>query len=134
MTIFGAEVGPPRSFARGRGPVDDHLGDLDDLDLEEVEAPGRESFEGDEFGGDLLAELPAAPVEEEIDLELEQEIRREIEEIEELEREMGLRGPADAHPRAERSRHAAVQISRGRGLSNHRFKRSSAGATKYSSR
>ncbi len=40
-----------------------------------------------------------AAADEEIDAELEQEIRREIEEIEELEREMGLRGPADARPK-----------------------------------
>ena len=44
------------------------------------------------------ASAPSQPrvVEEEIDPELEQEIRKEIEEIEELEREMGLRGPVEA--------------------------------------
>ncbi len=128
---FGAEAGPSQSFARGRAPVDDHLDDLDDLDLEDIEAPGRESFEGDEFGGDLLADRPAAPVEEEIDLELEQEIRREIEEIEELEREMGLRGPADARPR--RGEEPAARRADRVGavaLSNHRFRKSSAGATR----
>ena len=46
---------------------------------------------------DLRAE-PARVAEEEIDPELEQEIRKEIEEIEELEREMGLRGPGEARP------------------------------------
>ena len=74
------------------------------------------SFEGDEFGGDELADLPAAPVEEEIDLELEQEIRREIEEIEELEREMGLRGPADARPRRGEEPARGGRAGRGRGL------------------
>ena len=81
-----------------------------------LEGPGREPFESDEFGGDELAERPAAPVEEEIDHELEQEIRREIEEIEELEREMGLRGPADARPRRGEDTSRGGRTSRGRGL------------------
>ncbi len=77
----------------------------------------REGFEIDEFAGDELADIPASPVEEEIDLELEQEIRREIEEIEELEREMGLRGPADARPRPRRGAGAGRPLrGRGRGL------------------
>jgi ribonuclease E len=40
-----------------------------------------------------------AVVDEEIDPELLEEIRREAEEIAELEREMGLRGPVEARPR-----------------------------------
>src|SRR5262249_28410081 len=63
------------------------------------------------------ARLPAAP-EEEIDPELEEEIRREIEEIAELEREMGLRAPVGAGPRRgeEREEEAARgDRPRGRG-------------------
>ncbi len=63
--------------------------EFEDLDLEEIEVVDREDLE-EEF----VREAPrGAAVEEEIDPELEQEIRKEIEEIEELEREMGLRGP-----------------------------------------
>jgi ribonuclease E len=113
---LAAEVGPSHSLARSRTPDDDTLGDLDDLDLEEIGGPGTESFEGDEFGSEELAERPSTPVEEEIDLELEQEIRREIEEIEELEREMGLRGPADARPRRGEEAARGGRSSRGRGL------------------
>jgi ribonuclease E len=113
---FSADVEPARSFTRGRAADDEVLGDLDDLDLDEVAGPDRESFEVDEFGGDELVDHPVAPVEEEIDLELEQEIRREIEEIEELEREMGLRGPADARPRRGEEPARGVRPSRGRGL------------------
>ena len=60
--------------------------------------------------------VPSSPFEEEIDLELEQEIRREIEEIEELEREMGLRGPADARPRRGEEPARGGRSVRGRGL------------------
>ena len=111
-----AEVKPTRPFTRGRAPVDETLGDLDDLDLDELGGEVHESFEIDEFAGDELADIPAPPVEEEIDLELEQEIRREIEEIEELEREMGLRGPADARPKRGEDAARGGRSGRGRGL------------------
>ncbi len=55
-----------------------------------------------------------SPADEEIDAELEQEIQREIDEIAELEREMGLRGPAEARGRGEPSR--GGRPMRGRGL------------------
>jgi len=55
-------------------------------------------------------------VEEEIDLELEQEIRKEIEEIEELEREMGLRGPAEPTGRRGEEPARGGRPIRGRGL------------------
>jgi ribonuclease E len=113
---FGADVKPARPFAHGRTADDEVLGDLDDLDLDDVEGPERESFEVDEFGGEELAGRPAAPADEEIDHELEQEIRREIEEIEELEREMGLRGPADARPRRGEEPARGARPARGRGL------------------
>jgi ribonuclease E len=113
---FVTEVKPARPFTRGRAPVDESLGDFDDLDLDDLGGGAREGFEVDEFGGDELAEIPTAPVEEEIDLELEQEIRREIEEIEELEREMGLRGPADARPKRGEEAARGGRSGRGRGL------------------
>ena len=113
---FGADVEPAAPFTRGRAPVDDTMGDLDDLDLDELEGDAREGFEVDEFAGDELADIPVSPVDEEIDLELEQEIRREIEEIEELEREMGLRGPADAKPRRGDEPARGGRSGRGRGL------------------
>ena len=113
---FVTEVKPTRPFTRGRAPVDESLGDLDDLDLDDLGGGAREGFEIDEFGGDELAEIPTTPVEEEIDLELEQEIRREIEEIEELEREMGLRGPADARPKRGEEPARGGRSGRGRGL------------------
>src|SRR6185312_15749310 len=58
--------------------------------------------EADEFDEDVVAdELREEPVglDEGIDPGLEEEIRKEAEEIAELEREMGLRGPFDARPR-----------------------------------
>jgi len=113
---FATDVEPTKSFMPGRTPDDEALDDLDDLDLEEVGGHGREAFEVDEFVGDELTELAPAHVEEEIDLELEQEIRREIEEIEELEREMGLRGPADARPRRGEEPSRGGRFNRGRGL------------------
>jgi ribonuclease E len=113
---FAADVEPSPPFTRGRAPVDDTLGDLDDLDLDDLDGGAREGFEVDEFGGDELASSPASPVDEEIDLELEQEIRREIEEIEELEREMGLRGPADARPGRGDDPARGGRSGRGRGL------------------
>ena len=113
---FAADIEPSKPFTRGSAPVDDTLGDLDDLDLEELEGGARDDFEVDEFAGDELADIPASPVDEEIDLELEQEIRREIEEIEELEREMGLRGPADARPGRGEDPTRGGRSGRGRGL------------------
>ncbi len=52
-------------------------------------------------GGDLEGdeEISTPVVDDEIDPGLEEEIRREIEEIAELEREMGLRGTTEARPR-----------------------------------
>src|SRR5262249_2654346 len=72
------------------------------------ELPPTDEFEFDEdaetgvFDEDLATEElveEATEIEEAIDPELEEEIRREAEEIAELEREMGLRGPFEARPR-----------------------------------
>ncbi|MFO0957824.1 MAG: Rne/Rng family ribonuclease [Isosphaeraceae bacterium] len=65
----------------------------------------REEFVEDEFDGieavdDDQGALLDAPPEEEIDPELEEEIRREIEEIQVLERELGLGGTIEARGRA----------------------------------
>src|SRR4029453_5970096 len=57
----------------------------------------------------------------EIDPELEEEIRKEIAEIAELEREMGLRGPVEARPRRGEDREPPEagrggRFTRGRGM------------------
>jgi ribonuclease E len=96
---FSPEVEPSRPFAGGHSPDLEALGDFDELDLEDAERSRLEPLEDDDFAADLLTDRPAAAVDDEIDVELEQEIRREIDEIEELEREMGLRGPAEAPAR-----------------------------------
>ena len=56
------------------------------------------------------------PADDEIDAELEQEIQREIDEIAELEREMGLRGPAEARSRRGDEPARGGRSVRGRGL------------------
>jgi ribonuclease E len=100
--------------------------EVDDLDLEpheepedaEIHAsatseiPSTSDFDFDEEGADHDFDddedededdrAPSARVpdpDDQIDPELEEEIRKEIEEIAELEREMGLRGTSEARPR-----------------------------------
>ncbi len=75
------EFGDESPRERGRGMSDDD----DDFD--------------DEDDDELVAAQQAPNPEDEIDPELEEEIRKEIEEIQELEREMGLRGTVEARPR-----------------------------------
>ncbi len=65
------------------GEVDDLDLDIEDLEDVDDDAEDMAIEEEDEIVDDLRAE-PARVAEEEIDLELEQEIRKEIEEIEEL--------------------------------------------------
>jgi ribonuclease E len=74
-------LGPAAMLDRG-----DELSDLHD------DFPGEAGPASAEFETELLHD-------EEIDPELEEEIRREIEEIQILEREMGLRGTTEARPR-----------------------------------
>jgi ribonuclease E len=93
-----ADIGSSRPLPAGP-PIDEELSDLDDLDLEEIEPAARARRQEDDFAADLLTDVSTAPARDEIDLELEQEIRREIGEIEELEREMGMRGSAEAPAR-----------------------------------
>jgi ribonuclease E len=88
---------------------------LDEFDFgDEAEAGYDEDMTGEEF-----REEGVSTADEAIDPELEEEIRREIEEIAVLEREMGLRGPSEARPRrgdeAETGR-GGRPSSRGRGL------------------
>ena len=87
--------------------------DVDDADVDDDE----DEDEADE----PFEERGLASAEDEIDPELEEEIRREVEEIAELEREMGLRGPSDARPRRGDERDAepgrpGPRAPRGRGL------------------
>ncbi|WP_435009086.1 Rne/Rng family ribonuclease [Tundrisphaera lichenicola] len=71
------------------------------------EIPSTSDFDfGEERGDDEFEDeddlAPSARIpgpEDEIDPELEEEIRKEIEEIAELERQMGLRGTVEARPR-----------------------------------
>ncbi len=87
-------------------PYDDDVDDLHD----------RDEIDGDE---------PRVPSpDDEIDPGLQEEIRREIEEIAELEREMGLRGTTEARPRRGDDRLAEAEggrpggrSARGRGVS-----------------
>src|SRR5262249_21384213 len=98
---FLSEAEGARSPARDRGGRARAQNEFDDLELEEVGDAGLAPIEDEDFLGDELTGHHEGPADEEIDVELEQEIRREIEEIEELEREMGLRGPAEARRRGE---------------------------------
>jgi ribonuclease E len=65
---------------------------FDDYDFDE-------SHDEDDEDDEILSPRETAIIDEGIDPELEEEIRREVEEIAELEREMGLRGPSEARPR-----------------------------------
>jgi ribonuclease E len=115
---FGPEIGHEPSYSRAR-PIEDIPGEeLDeiDLDFEDIQDADEMDFEDDESAAVGLEPGSARSVEEEIDPELEQEIRKEIDEIEELEREMGLRGPVEARPRRGDDAARAGRPSRGRGM------------------
>lgn len=92
--------------------------EVDEFDFDD----DAEVLEDEDEASGLIHEHRAVPVnpEEEIDPELEEEIRREIEEIAELEREMGLRGPVEARPRRGDERdvesRAGGRPARGRGM------------------
>jgi ribonuclease E len=113
---FKSLLEPTGSLDERREPDEATLDDLSDLELEEVGGRGRDRLDDDDFGHDALASRPAGSVKEEIDVELEQEIRREIEEIEELEREMGFRGPTDSRTRRGDEPPRGGHFTRGRGL------------------
>jgi ribonuclease E len=107
--------------------AEDEVPDVDDFDFgDEPHARGRHDvdLDDDEIEDDEDEEVVARGVvnpEDEIDPELEEEIRKEIEEIAELEREMGLRGTVEARPRrgdepAEADGGRGGRSPRGRGL------------------
>jgi ribonuclease E len=109
---FATEPESSRAFARDLRPEVESIGEFDELDLEEIGEARRGAPDEDDF----VVEEPRAAVEEEIDVELEQEIRKEIEEIEELEREMGLRGAAEAQARPAEEPVRGGRSGRGRGM------------------
>jgi ribonuclease E len=100
-----------RSFVSAGGSLDE----VDELDLEEAELD-RDLLDEDDFVGQRGPKEAPAAFEEEIDAELEQEIRKEIEEIEELEREMGLRGSPESAGRPADEFGRGGRTARGRGL------------------
>jgi ribonuclease E len=90
---------------------------LDEFDFGDEAAEPR--YEED-IATEELREDMVSTADEAIDPDLEEEIRREIEEIAILEREMGLRGPVEARPRRGEEREAETgrggRHPRGRGL------------------
>ena len=112
---FPADVDSPWSFDREGTPAADALHDLDELEPGAAPRARRLRPGDDEFGAREPARERPSPADDEIDAELEQEIQREIDEIAELEREMGLRGPADARGRREDAPRGGRSV-RGRGL------------------
>jgi ribonuclease E len=109
------ETARPSRMATPERPSGAAFGDFDEVDFEEDDLE-REILEPDEFGGERPAREAFVAFEEEIDPELEQEIRKEIEEIEELEREMGLRGGPEAGGRRDEEIGRGGRTARGRGL------------------
>jgi ribonuclease E len=109
---LAGDVEPDRSYNRGRLPGDEPL---DELDLDDLGDSVTETLDDDDLAGDEITVPSRRVADEEIDAELEQEIRREIEEIEELEREIGLRGPDDDRSRRADEPARGGRFTRGRG-------------------
>ena len=112
------EAGYPPSFPRGLPAQKLRSDEIEDfeMDLDEAEDDDDSLIEDEEAIGEDLRAEPTRVAEEEIDPELEQEIRKEIEEIEILEREMGLRGPVEARPRRGDEPARAGRPGRGRSM------------------
>ena len=99
-----APVREAPSVQRGPKPL---VEDEDELDREfdfgdesAEDAPRGLDVDDDDLGDtDEIEPRVSSPEDNELDPGLEEEIRREIEEIAELEREMGLRGTTEARPR-----------------------------------
>jgi ribonuclease E len=108
----GPGFGDP--FSRGLPAEELIAEDIEDLELEAVDDEELALEDEEAMVGGFRPE-PVRVAEEEIDPELEQEIRKEIEEIEELEREMGLRGPVEARPRRGDEPARGGRPARGRG-------------------
>jgi ribonuclease E len=95
--LSGPRRGPDREPPPARrAPVDDH----DDFDFGDEPDDDEDDDDDEEFrprsGREAAAVLDP---DDEVDPELQEEIRREIEEIAELELEMGLRATTEARPR-----------------------------------
>ncbi len=113
---ISSDVDSPWAF-EGRGAAGaEPLDDLDEFEPGEDPRPRRGPLDDDDLHGDELVPDRPPAVDEEIDAELEQEIQREIDEIAELEREMGLRGPAEARTRRGDEPPRGGRSARGRGL------------------
>jgi ribonuclease E len=112
-----AELEPSSSASRSFGtdlPPNEIHPDLDEFDLDDAEAIDTDTIEDDDFAPAATSSPGAPAAADEIDSELEEEIRKEIEEIEELEREMGLRGPSEARPRRDDDSARGGRSGRGR--------------------
>jgi ribonuclease E len=107
-----ADIEQDRPYERRPAPTGEPL---DELDLDELGDAMRESLDDEDLAADEIVGPPRRVADEEIDAELEQEIRREIEEIEELEREIGLRGAEDDRPRRADEPARGGRFTRGRG-------------------
>jgi ribonuclease E len=103
-------------FSRGLPAEELSDEEIDDLDIDDIDDSGDLAIEDEDLLVQEHREQAVRLPEEEIDPELEQEIRKEIEEIEALEREMGLRGPVEARPRRGDEIARASRGGRGRGL------------------
>jgi len=126
------EAGPVREPETAkRTPAATPAVDDDELDREfdfgdepDEGSGARDRFDDDDeaLGAEGEEVAVRSPEDDEIDPGLEEEIRREVEEIAELEREMGLRGTTEARPRRGDDREAGAagpggRAPRGRGLS-----------------
>ncbi len=106
---YRAPAAPPRTAVKpapSRAPDDDDLDRA--FDFGDEDAGHFIDEEGDEIEARVTS-----PEDDQIDPGLEEEIRREVEEIAELEREMGLRGTTEARPRRGDERDAAPGPGRG---------------------
>jgi ribonuclease E len=102
-------------FDRDRASADDSFDEFDEIEAPHGRRPGRSPLDEEDLGGDEQATERTA-LDDQIDAELEQEIQREVDEIAELEREMGLRGPAEARTRRGDQPPRGGRSMRGRGL------------------
>jgi ribonuclease E len=102
-------------FDRDRASADDAFDEFDEVEAPHGRRPGRSPLDEEDLGGDEQATERTA-LDDQIDAELEQEIQREVDEIAELEREMGLRGPAEARTRRGDQPPRGGRSMRGRGL------------------
>ena len=84
-------------------------------DFDFGDEPSEHEFDDEDEDDDRVPSSRVVDPDDQIDPELEEEIRKEIEEIAELEREMGLRGTVEARPRRGDAGAGADKSPRGRG-------------------